>query len=487
MLQKLSALVAVSAVFLVFCVGAQAQTRTPWEQHDGLEVTTTNPLGLVQFTCSPPRHGAICEYNDATIPPQGDAGWGPAPNGDTIGFSVYPSRVCQAPVSCWAYGDFTYFQSLVDLPDGFTVTQFTISFSGMDDGSRVSIFNSSYPGGLVVPGSYVFLGGSGTSDLSTYVVSGEINRVIITQVDDCCVQNNLHSAVVVLNGENVETDPDSDGDGVPDPDDVCPGYDDFADADGDGIPDGCDDCPNDADNDSDGDGVCGDVDACPGYDDNLDSDGDGVADGCDFCPFDAANDADGDGVCGDVDTCPGGDDTLDADGDGTPDFCDACPLDALNDADGDGLCADADNCPDVYNPNQIDSDGDDMGDECDPDDDNDGVPDDGDNCHYEYNPDQDDFDGDGYGDECDTDDDGDDVPDGDDQCLDTPLGEIVDDEGCAISQLCPCENNWKNHGAYVSCVAHATKDFADAGLIDDNEKGAIISVAGQSDCGHKKK
>ena len=73
----------------------------------------------------------------------------------------------------------------------------------MDDASRVTIFNSLYPAGLVIAGSYVYLGGSGTTDLSAYVVSGEINRVAITQVDDCCSENNLREARVVLNGEVV--------------------------------------------------------------------------------------------------------------------------------------------------------------------------------------------------------------------------------------------------------------------------------------------
>jgi hypothetical protein len=49
----------------------------------------------------------------------------------------------------------------------------------------------------------VYLGGSGTTDLEALVVSGEINRVVVTQVDDCCVENNLNSAIVVLNGEIV--------------------------------------------------------------------------------------------------------------------------------------------------------------------------------------------------------------------------------------------------------------------------------------------
>jgi len=39
------------------------------------------------------------------------------------------------------------------------------------------------------------------------------------------------------------------------------------------------------DGDSDGDGVCDAVDACPGFDDNVDHDNDGVPDGCDVCDF----------------------------------------------------------------------------------------------------------------------------------------------------------------------------------------------------------
>jgi len=188
------------ALLLITTSSAHAQTRTPWQMHDGLEVSGSNPYGLVAFTCSPPVHGAVCEYDVATIPSAIDAGWGPAPHPDIIAFSI-PSRVCNAPITCFAYGDFTYFQTLVDVPGDVTVTTFTIAFSGMDDGSRVTIFNSTYPAGFVVPGSYVFLGGSGTTDLSALVVSGEVNRVVITQVDDCCSANNLHSAVVVLNGE----------------------------------------------------------------------------------------------------------------------------------------------------------------------------------------------------------------------------------------------------------------------------------------------
>ena len=56
----------------------------------------------------------------------------------------------------------------------------------------------------------------------------------------------------------------------------------------------------------------------------------------------------------------------------------------------------------------------------------------------------------------------------------------------ALSPSCaPCENAWKNHGAYVSCVTHAAKDFVAAGLITDAEKDAIVAEAAASTCGHK--
>lgn len=53
------------------------------------------------------------------------------------------------------------------------------------------------------------------------------------------------------------------------------------------------------------------------------------------------------------------------------------------------------------NPDQLDSDGDGMGDLCDPDADNDGIPNAIDNCPLIANTDQTDRDRDGLGDKCD--------------------------------------------------------------------------------------
>jgi hypothetical protein len=132
---------------------------------------------------------------------------------------------------------------------------------------------------------------------------------------------------------------------------------------------------SDFSSDTDGDGVPDASDICPGFDDHVDTDGDGVPNGCDVCPLDFSNDSDGDGVCGDVDNCPvvANANQLDTDGDGIGDACDT-------DNDNDGVLDGNDNCPLVPNSNQADTDGDGIGDACDTDDDNDGVLDGNDTC-----------------------------------------------------------------------------------------------------------
>ena len=134
------------------------------------------------------------------------------------------------------------------------------------------------------------------------------------------------------------------------------------------------------------------------------------------------------------------------------------------------------------------------GDICDGDIDGDGIPNLSYNClMVPNNLNQSDYDGDGIGDVCDNDVDGDGAPNVTDICAESPLGDLVNSEnGCTIDQLCPCSgprgttSNWRNHGKYVSCMAHVTNDFASSGLIDDSEKDCIVSTAAQSSCGNKK-
>jgi hypothetical protein len=82
--------------------------------------------------------------------------------------------------------------------------------------------------------------------------------------------------------------------------------------------------------------------------------------------------------------------------------------------------------------------------------------------------------------------DGDGVPDDADQCPDTPRGAVVDEHGCSIDQLCPCDGNWRSHAEYVQCVMRVTARFQRDGLISTAERRAIVREAIRSDCGKKK-
>jgi type II secretory pathway pseudopilin PulG len=166
----------------------------------------------------------------------------------------------------------------------------------------------------------------------------------------------------------------------------------FTDLDNDGTPDSVDNCPGIANDQSDRDGD-GRGDAC-----DDDDDGDAVLDTVDNCPlianpeqedtdFDTGADPDGDGVRGD----------------GIGDACDPS-----KDNDEDEILDGDDNCPMVANPDQKDSNENGIGDECDRDFDEDGVQDKFDNCPAVPNgplkgdDDQLDDDGDGIGNACDT-------------------------------------------------------------------------------------
>jgi len=146
--------------------------------------------------------------------------------------------------------------------------------------------------------------------------------------------------------------------------------------------------------DTDGDGISDFDELDPGYVDtdplNPDTDGDGLTDGEEFNTYHTdplVADSDGDGLSDGYEIITVGTDPLvaDTDGDGVNDGADAFPLDASenSDSDGDGVGDIADEFP--SDPNEwVDSDGDGVGDNADafPDDpdysldaDNDGIPD----------------------------------------------------------------------------------------------------------------
>jgi len=149
------------------------------------------------------------------------------------------------------------------------------------------------------------------------------------------------------------------------------------------------------------------------------------------------------------------------DGDGLGDACDPCPLDTDNDGDGDAVCGDVDNCHDVHNPDQADTDGDGVGDLCD-------------NCPAVSNPPQVESDGDGVGDAC-------------DNCLGVSNADQADTDGDGVGEVCDnCPGDFNPGGTRIEGVLERLDDdhmeitalVPDLFLFSGGETGTFIGDGG---------
>lgn len=242
------------------------------------------------------------------------------------------------------------------------------------------------------------------------------------EFDNCPLIPNPSQDDLDLDGVGDDCDLDLDGDDISNNEDNCPrafnpdqtdinrnetgdACENMNDRDGDGIEnneDNCPDIPNPVQENQDGDAFGDACDLCINVasDNNQDRDRDGIGNACDL-------DGDNDGVNDDEDNCPNAfnpipewtDIQLDFDEDGFGDACDY-------DDDNDGVNDRDDNCPYLFNPGSQDvrlvcNDVNDPRIAEYPDRDNDNVLNDRDNCPNNPNRDQLDSDGDLVGDACD--------------------------------------------------------------------------------------
>jgi OmpA-OmpF porin, OOP family len=228
--------------------------------------------------------------------------------------------------------------------------------------------------------------------------------------------------------------------------------------------------------DSDGDGVTDDKDRCPGTVKGakvdakgceLDSDGDGVVDRLDKCPNTPA------GAKVNADGCE-----LDSDGDGVVDRLDKCPDTPAGrkvnsqgcelDGDGDGVVDALDKCPTTPPGRKVNAEG------CELDGDGDGVVDALDKCPTTPPGRKVNAEG------CDLDSDGDGVIDAMDQCPNTPAGDRVDAKGCSLPKVMHLKGvNFDNDQAILRPDAIVILDEVVATL--KRYPGFKVEVAGHTD------
>jgi len=65
-------------------------------------------------------------------------------------------------------------------------------------------------------------------------------------------------------------------------------------------------------------------------------------------------------------------------------------------------------------------------------------------------------------------------------CVDADANSVCDE-----LEYCPCDDEWNNHGEYVTCVVKWSKEQERAGEMTSQERADLISEAAQSTCGQK--
>ena len=178
-------------------------------------------------------------------------------------------------------------------------------------------------------------------------------------------------------------------------------------------------------------------------------------------------DADGEGIIESVDNCStvANANQADTDGDRLGNACDPTPN---GDTDGDSVDNLADNCPTVANPGQEDTDSDGIGNICDPtpngDNDGDGVDNLADNCPNVANAGQEDNDVDGLGNACDS----------------TPNGDADNDGIDNLADNCPLVANANQADADNDGVGDACDPVANAGADQTVIVGGSITLDGSA-------
>lgn len=185
------------AAVQVAALGQPAKPKVgPWEVHEG-------PAQFKAFKTDTPEQRKQA-LDEGVIPPAGDGGWNPAPTvsgNDAAAKYTRQSKVTKPKQEL----DFTYFQSIVTIPAGFTLSNFEVFYDSVDDAARVWIFNEKFPKGTFLPEADVVSRQvrKATADMKAFVTTGD-NRVVIVQYDQHPPGNDISGIRIKLNGSEVK-------------------------------------------------------------------------------------------------------------------------------------------------------------------------------------------------------------------------------------------------------------------------------------------
>lgn len=184
---QLKSLICILAFMLFSNLLSSQVSITPWRMNKG--------GGIIYYSIG--YHGNPIAYNKANIPNTNASGWTTAPT-NSNGEIHYSVRSILS--RCLSQLDFTYFETFIDIPNGYVINDLNVKFSAADDGARAYIFNSDHPNGAYI--GEIRLGQTPvTANYASLAKAGEKNRLVIVQFDDCPSGNNLTGAQVKVNGE----------------------------------------------------------------------------------------------------------------------------------------------------------------------------------------------------------------------------------------------------------------------------------------------
>ncbi|MEM6830491.1 MAG: hypothetical protein AAF551_08225 [Bacteroidota bacterium] len=186
-----------TALICLFAVQASfAQvTITPWQINMG--------KGHIKLNNQLATHGDAAAYAYAEIPAQNDAKWTPA----TVDVNEEVIFNQRSTVPCLTAVDFTYFQTIVNIPANTDITKFEVNFLKADDGARFYVFNDKHPNGVFPPGKDLVLGQMNEDnkiDLREYIKVGGENRLVVVQFDDCASGNYVNGIHVSVDGQEIK-------------------------------------------------------------------------------------------------------------------------------------------------------------------------------------------------------------------------------------------------------------------------------------------